>query len=294
MTNVFGRAQQTNAANRKLLRSLRHVAAARVRIAPPQRVQQRLKTQLVGPQLVPVGLYVVLFNEAAHRYHVGHTGHLAQSAFDHPVFQGAQFGGGFAIALQAVAHDFTHGRGVGRDIRFHASGQVHAAQTFVDLLAHQIDFGFVVIGDDGERQTKLGVREQANRIGQSRQGHLDRQGDLLFHLFGGAAGVQGNHSDLGVGHIGEGFNGQVLERKDTGHGEQHRAQHDKQGLVQRVMNQLLHWTPAGCTEDALCAAAALAASSAMRNSRANSKPFSLTTTSAVLKPLVTKDSLAPS
>ena len=159
--------------------------------------------ELIGLELVQIGLHLVLFDEAAHGDHIGHPGHLAQGPLDHPVLQAAQFGGGQAIATQAIAHDFTHRCGVGCNIGLNTRGQVHPAQPLVDLLACQMDRDAFVIGDDSEGQAKLGVREQADGTGQARQGDFQGQGDLLFNLFSGAARVQRDHGDLGIGDVGK-------------------------------------------------------------------------------------------
>jgi hypothetical protein len=118
--DVVGRGQQADAADGVLLRTLRHIAAASVGVAAAQRIQQVLEGELVGAQLVEIGLHLVLLDEAAHGHHVGHARHLAQGAFDHPVLQGAQLGGGLPVAAQTVAHDFTHRRGVGGNVGLHA------------------------------------------------------------------------------------------------------------------------------------------------------------------------------
>ena len=240
VADVIGRSQQANTANGVLLHALSHVAATRVGVTAPQRVQQVLKRQLVGAQLVQIGLHFIQFGKAAHGHHVGNAGHLAQGALDHPVFQRAQLGGGFAIPLHAVAHDLAHGRGIGRDVGGHALRQVNAAQAFIDLLACLLHLGVVVIGDHGEGQAELRVREDADGIRQARQGDLNRQRDLLFYLFSGAAREQRDHGHLGVGHIRKGLNRQVLEGDHARHHKQQRPQDDEQGLVQGVLDQAFH------------------------------------------------------
>ena len=203
--NVIGIAQQTNATDGELLRALGHVAAAGIGVAPGQGVQQLLVAELVGLELVQIGLHLVLLDKPAHGHHIGHPGHLAQGAFDHPVLQSAQLGGRHAVPAQAIAHDFTHRRGIGRNIGLYTGGQIHPAQPLIDLLARQIDRDTFVIGDDGEGQAKLGVREQADRTGQARQGDFQGKGDLLFDLFCSAARVQRDHRHLCVCDVGKRF-----------------------------------------------------------------------------------------
>ena len=196
-------------------------------------------------QLFQIGLHLVLLDVAAHGHHIGHARHLAQRTLHHPVFEGSQFCCGLAVTAQAVAHDLAHRRGIGRDVGFHARWQVYPTQAFIDLLACDVHIGVVVVGDHGERQAELRVREHADRIGQTGQCHLDRQRDLLFHFLGGTARVQRNHRHLGVGHVRKSLDRQVLEGDHASHRKQQRAQHDEQRLVERVMDEFFHlaWPP---------------------------------------------------
>ena len=187
--NVVRRAQQADTANSVLLRALSYVAATRIRVAAPQRVEQVLKGELVSPQFVQIRLHLVLLDKASHGHHVRYAGHLPQRAFNDPVFQGSQLGGGCAIAADAIAHDFANRRGVGCDVGLNAWRQVDTAQSFADLRANLQHVSLVVISDDCERQTKLRVRENANRIRQAGQRDFNWQRDLFFHLFRRAAGV---------------------------------------------------------------------------------------------------------
>ena len=233
----------------------------------------------------------VLFDKSAHGHHVGHARYLANRAFDHPVLQGAKFRSGLAITSQTVSHHLTHWGGVRSDVGLNAWRQVNAAQPLVDLLSDQIDVGLVVISDHCERQTKLRVREHADGIGDARQGDLNRQGHLFFDFFSSTPRVERNDGDLCVCNVWEGFNRQSFEGKQARHGEQHGAQHNEERLVQCVMDQFSHLDSAGFS---LSLAVLFAASSAMRNSRANNKLFSLTTSSPASKPLDTIEMLVPS
>ena len=125
-TNVVRIAQQAKTANSVLLHALRDITAPCVLVAAAQCVEQVLVGEAVGAQFFQVGLYFVLFDEAAHGDDVGHAWHLAQVALDHPVLQGAQLGGGFALALEAKANHLTYGCRVGGYIHFRTLGQVHA------------------------------------------------------------------------------------------------------------------------------------------------------------------------
>ena len=74
--------------------------------------------------------------------------------------------------------------------------------------------------------------EQPYRVGDTGQRDLQRDGDLLFHLFGRTAGVQRNDVDLGVRHIGEGLHRQVLKGQRAGTHEQGQGQPNEQRLAQ--------------------------------------------------------------
>ena len=142
--------QQSQTADGVLLRALCDVAATRVGVAMSNRVGQVLQGEFELAQLVQVGLHLVLLDEATHRHHIGHAGHLTQRAFNAPVLQGAQLRGGLAIATQSVAHDFADGCGVWRNLCLYAFGQVDAAQAFIHLLANHVHFGVVVVSHHGE------------------------------------------------------------------------------------------------------------------------------------------------
>jgi hypothetical protein len=68
----------------------------------------------------------------------------------------------------------------------------------------------------GEGQLDVGETEDAARtprddVGQAVHGPLDRNTDLLLHLFGGMARKLGDEYHLGVRRVGIGFDLQLLE-----------------------------------------------------------------------------------
>jgi hypothetical protein len=92
------------------------------------------------------------------------------------------------VALDAVAVDLADRGGERRELRLHAVGQVDLAQPLDDLLPGEIAVARSSKVRIRKRQAELGVREHAHRPGQARQRDLERHGDLLLHLLGGAPG----------------------------------------------------------------------------------------------------------
>ena len=80
-----------------------------------------------------------------------------------------------------------------------------------------------------------------DRVWQPREGRFDRQRDLLFNFFGRPAWKKRNHGDLRVRDVGKGFYRKIFEGNNASHDEQQRAKHDKQWLVQRIVDQAFHW-----------------------------------------------------
>ena len=84
------------------------------------------------------------------------------------------------------------------------------------------------------------MREESHRIRQARQRHLDRQGDLALDLLGGPPWLEGDHRDLGVGHVGEGLDRQGPEGDDAAADENQQGEDDQERLVLREVDQATH------------------------------------------------------
>ena len=69
---------------------------------------------------------------------------------------------------------------------------------------------------------------------------LERDGDLLLDLFGGAAGPLGDDRDVVVGDVGVGLDGQVVEGDGAPAEEQQRDDEDDEAVVERKIDELDH------------------------------------------------------
>ena len=237
VTDVVGRAQQADAADQVLLAPLLDVAAARVRVAVGQRVEQLLQRDLWS-QLGEVGVHLVLLDEAAQADHVGDPRHQLELALDDPVLDRAQLAG------SAVDPS---GSGTPRRSRWTAArarvarpGQVGLAQALGHLLPGEIRSRLVVEGDDQKRQAELRVGEHAHGIGQASQRDLERDGDLLLDLFRRASGVQGDDGHLRVRNIRKGLDRKLQESCDPAAHEQDRAQQHEHRLAQPERDDALN------------------------------------------------------
>ena len=142
--------------------------------------------------------------------------------------------------FDTVAENFAGGGGRWGEFRLDAGWQVEATQTLFDQLAGHEQARLLVESDDDEREPELGVREHADRIRHAGQRDFERYGDLLFDLFRGAAGKEGDDRDLGIGDIGKGFDRQGAEGGNADADEQHKTKQDEQRFMEREMDDALH------------------------------------------------------
>ena len=66
---------------------------------------------------------------------------------------------------------------------------------------------------------------------------LERNGNLLFHFFGGAAGPLRDDLDVVVGDVRIGFHRQIVKRNAAPDEQQHGRHHHQKAVVQREIDQ---------------------------------------------------------
>jgi hypothetical protein len=76
------------------------------------------------------------------------------------------------------------------------------------------------------------------QVGYAVELDLERDGDLLFHLFGGMARPLRNDLDVGVSNIRIGLDGKIVERDDAPYKEDNCEAEYQNAIVQRQINQV--------------------------------------------------------
>ena len=223
-----------------MLPSLSDAAATRIGVRPLKCGKQLVERELVVSQFGQIGIDLILLDGAAHRHDVRHTLYLAHLLFDHPILIGAQFLRRVVVTAQPEPENFADGRGQRREVGLDAGRQVDPAQPFDHLRTDQLVARLVVEREDDERETELRVRKTAHHIRDGGQRRFDRNRNLALHFFCGMPRIQGNHIDLGVGHVGKRLDRQIDERNKAGDDKHESAQQHKQRLPQRIFDQTAH------------------------------------------------------
>src|SRR5271167_3629053 len=81
---------------------------------------------------------------------------------------------------------------------------------------------------------------------------LDRNSDLLLHLFSGVSGPLRDDLDVVVGHVGVGFNWQVVERDGAPNQQQQCNRQHQEAVIERVIDECAdHCSTVFCKINAL-------------------------------------------
>jgi hypothetical protein len=76
------------------------------------------------------------------------------------------------------------------------------------------------------------------QVGYAVQLNLQRDGDLLFHLFGGMAGPLRNDLDVRIGDVWIGFDGKAVKRNDSPDKEDDSKTQHQDAIVQGQVDQV--------------------------------------------------------
>ena len=134
--------------------------------------------------------------------------------------------------FEGVPVDLADGAPVGADLRLEAGGQGYLGEAFEDLFAVPVVGALVVEdhGDAGEAGKRGGA--EVRHVGDAGEADLERDGDLLLDLFGGAAGPLGDDGDVVVGDVGVGLHGEVVEGDAAPDKEEDGDDHDDEAAVE--------------------------------------------------------------
>ena len=150
---------------------------------------------------------------------------------DRPHFRGRK------VAFDPVSVDFADRRRQRSQFRSYTLGQIDVAQSLEHLLPGKIRVNRIVERDGNERQSKLCVRKETNRMRNSAQTDLDWNRDLLFDFFSGAARKQSDDLNLGIGDIRKRLDRQRSEGRHSTCNEERHQQNQEERLVQRESNE---------------------------------------------------------
>jgi len=220
--DVLGGLQVPPRAHHQLGLTALEVAARGRTVRLIDRVDQIAQPEVHRAQLRGVGEHVIFLDEPSEADDVGDARHAAQVLRDDPLLPGAQLARVVVVALQRVLEDLAHWRVVRSQARRDAGRDLGVGQALGDLLARPVDVDVVLEGQDHLRQPERGDRPLHQHARRAGQGALDGDGDLLLDLLRRLAGVEGDHHDLHVGHVGEGLDLQLRERVDAEDGERRR------------------------------------------------------------------------
>jgi len=98
------------------------------------------------------------------------------------------------------------------NLRLKAWRQIHLRKSLQHLLPIPIIVGFVIENQHQAGEPEQGHRPQMRQVRDTIHNDLERDGDLLLHLFGGPARPLRNDLDVVVGDVGIRLNRQVAER----------------------------------------------------------------------------------
>ena len=203
-----------------------HHRAAGILVVGRYRRRDPVDGEVVLLERQRIDLDLILLDQPAERHHIGNSGNLQEPRRDDPVLNLPQLdfveAGG---ASRLVAVQFADRRGQRAERRLRAVRQFGVAQ----FLEHHLP-GKVVIGAVGERELddRKPVRWCATggrSPGDAVESPLDRDRDLLLHLFRRVAGEDGNDDHLRVGDVGIRLDLELAERVDP-QADQHQTKRD--------------------------------------------------------------------
>ena len=237
-------AEEALDANVYLLQTCFDEAAPGVGVVIGELLLDLADAQAVRDQRVRIHADLIFAGDAAEAGDIHHVGNGLELLFERPVLDGFQFhqvvlGIG---ALQRVPVNLADRTPVRAHLRLQAIGKRDLRKPFQDFLPVPIVVGIVVEDKHhaGEAEKRDGA--QMREVRQSIHLNFDGNGDLLFDLFGGAAGPLGDDLDVVVRDVRIGFHRQVVERDRTPDQQQHRQREHHEAVIQREIDEALHHT----------------------------------------------------
>ncbi len=228
-------ADQAHAADHQSLLAALHDAAARVRVVGGNGLRDLVQREVVLGQPGRIQLQHELRGHAAEVDHVHHARHLLEAGDDLPELQLGQLAQVPRLGLQRVAEDLADRRGQRIQPGLGAVRQRHAADALLQPLARPVVFGAVLEHHRDQRQAEGALRAHHVHAGRAHDLALQRDRDLLLHLFRGQAVDLRDHLRGRVGDVGVGLQRQLrpampaIERREQEHQDDNAAPVEAQG-----------------------------------------------------------------
>src|ERR1035441_2866471 len=177
-----------------------------------------------------------LATENGHRRNIRHRHQVLEN---YPVLQRLQVHDVVlrVRALQGIEVDLTGRTEVRTDLRIQTRRQTYQRELFQHLLPVLQIVGLVIEQDGNERKPCQRGRAQMGKVSDTIQLCLDWNRDLLFHLFRRASRPLRDDPNILVGHIGIGFDGQIVEGDDSPDEQQQPHGQHEHAVAQRKINQ---------------------------------------------------------
>ena len=222
--------------------ALFEIAATEGERVPGERVMYVGHGETARRKLGRVDDHLDPLREPPPRVHLGHTRHGAQPRADGVVVQRLQFGQRERVAGEHVLVQLSHRGRDGAERGFHAGGQcpLGVVEPLLHELPREVHVDIVGERHRDQREAKLRDRPHPFGVGDPHERRLDGIRDQPLHFLRRHPGGHRDHFDARPRQVGEGVEGDVLQRiQPRGH-ERQRGADDDAPPVQRKMNQCLH------------------------------------------------------
>ncbi len=184
----------------------------------------RRERDVVRLELIRVELHLVLADEASDGGHLGNAGNSFKLITDEPILKTAQVCQAVLMAVvnQHVFIDPTRPRRIGTEDGVDAGRQLalKLLKVFENAGTRPIKIRAVLEDDVHIRIPKHGLRSDILHLGRSEQRGYNGIGHLVLDDVGGLARPAGMNNDLHVRNIGQGIEGNVPHRPDSGKNQQ--------------------------------------------------------------------------
>src|SRR5579862_7900252 len=237
--DVVNVSDEADGAHVDLLRALLDEAAAGVGVGIGKLLLYLREAEAVGDELVGIETYLIFTSDAAEGGVVDNIRHGADVLGDDPILQRLHFHQVIRRigALHGVPVDGTDGAEIGTDASGDTGRERDLRKTLQTLLTIPIVVGIVVKDQVHHRQARQRSGANMLQVRDSVHLNLDGNGDLLLDFFGGASGPLRDDLHPGVGHVGIGFDGQIVEGDHTPDKEEQRCTENDEAVVEGKIDE---------------------------------------------------------
>ncbi len=194
-------------ANVNLLEPGFHKATARVDVVVRQLLFYLREADPVRHEFVGVNTNLVFASDSAEADYVNHVRNGFELLLQYPILKGLQFHQVVAwiCAFEGIPVNLADRAVIGADLRLQSSRQADLGEALEHLLAVQIVTGLIVEDQHHTGQAEQGCGAQVIEVWDSVHYDLDRNRNLLLHLFRGPSGPLRDDLDVVVRNVRVGF-----------------------------------------------------------------------------------------